>query len=103
MSKTVDLQVEKSLVLLKGLYANIRELTPKGISLETLNMLDEKLKSLKIKSDECDKLRDKLKVEIRDMNSSLTSVKEIYSANKKIIKQNYVQEEWKRFGVADKR
>jgi hypothetical protein len=66
-------------------------------------MLDEKLKRLKIKSDECDKLRDKLKVEIRDMNSSLTSVKEIYSANKKIIKQNYVQEEWKRFGVADKR
>lgn len=103
MSKTVDLQIEKSLALLRGLHSNLRELAPKGVTLDNLNILDEKLKSLKIKSEECDILRDKLKIEIRDLNSSLTSVKEMYSANKKIIKQNYVQEEWQRFGVTDKR
>lgn len=48
-------------------------------------------------------LREELSVKVKNMNSILNVVKDSFFNYKKIIKQNYSQERWIDFGVADKR
>ena len=52
---------------------------------------------------ECDKLRYELSVKVKRMNVILNTVKNSFFDYKKIVKQNYPQEKWTDFGVADKR
>ena len=52
---------------------------------------------------ECDELRALLSEKVRNMNSILIGVKDIYAEKKRIVKGMFPQTEWLRFGVADKR
>lgn len=103
MSKTIDLQIEKSRLLIDGLIKNIDALTDKGFCKDELDRMALELKALKIANDECDAMRELLSVKVKKMNSILTNVKEVYAEKKKIIKGYYPQEEWIIYGVQDKR
>ena len=85
MSKTIELQIEKSRVLIEGLNSNIAELRSKGIN------------------DECDALREKLSGKVKEMNEVLKRVKDSFADHKRIVKSNYPQERWINYGVQDKR
>ena len=103
MSKTIDLQIEKSRVLIEGLGKNIETLRDKGIASEELHAMAADLERLKLSNDECDKIREELSRKVKAMNDILTTVKEAFAEKKRIIKTNYPQEQWIQYGVQDKR
>ena len=86
MSKTIELQIEKSRVLVEGLNKNIESLRAKGISEDSLQSMTNDLNLLKEANDECDKAREELSLKV-----------------KRIIKTSYPQEQWINYGVQDKR
>ena len=103
MSKTIDLQIEKSGVLIEGLSKNIETLRDKGIVSDELQAMTADLERLKVANDECDKIREELSQKVKNMNAILSGVKEAFAEKKRIIKVNYPQEQWIRYGVQDKR
>ena len=103
MSKTIDLQIEKSQVLIEGLNNNIAELGSKGIYAEKLTVMSNDLATLKKMNNECDALREELAGRVKQMNAVLKCVKDDFAAHKRIIKCTYPQERWINYGVQDKR
>ena len=88
MSKTIELQVEKSRVLIEGLRKNLARLGDKGIRQEELDVMSAELAEL---------------AKVKEVNTKLIVVKDKFAEKKKIIKNNYPQEAWSRYGVMDKR
>jgi hypothetical protein len=103
MSKTIELQVEKSRVLIEGLSKNVAELGDKGIRQEELDVMSAELAELAKVNEECDAIREALTAKVKEVNTKLIVVKDKFAEKKKIIKNNYPQEEWARYGVMDKR
>lgn len=103
MSKTIDLQIEKSRVLIGGLMKNLDVLADKDFSSNELEKMSADLDKLKVASDECDALREQLSERVKHVNGILFEVKEMFAEKKKIIKGYYPQEEWIKYGVQDKR
>lgn len=103
MSKTIETQIEKSNVLIKGFRNNIEFLRDKGINKEILDDMENNLRSLEELNRQCDEMRAKLKDKVKEVNDVLSTSKQAYFDMKKIIKCNYLQEEWSKFGVMDKR
>lgn len=103
MSKTIDLQIEKSRLLIDGLRKNMNEVKDKGISESNLHEMEEELNCLKAANEECEKVRELLSQKVKQVNGILESAKTSFTDRKKTIKGYYPQEEWLRFGVTDKR
>lgn len=103
MSKTVDLQIEKSSNLINGLRKNIGELDPQKFNNGELDAMAADLKQLAAASKECDEMREVLSKKVNAMNDILSRVKVAYADKKKIIKTTYPQEQWTKYGVTDKR
>lgn len=103
MSKTIDLQIEKSRVLIDGLRKNLDALKGKGFSSDELDAMAADLDALKVANDECDAVREQLSQKVKVVNGILTGVKEKFAEKKRIIKQSYPQEQWLHYGVQDKR
>lgn len=103
MSKTIQTQIDKSQMLLDGLRKNAAEVSDKGITTDALNHLEDVLKKLDAANAECDAIRAELSQKVKHMNGLLSDVKDQFAGLKKVIKGNYLQEEWQRFGVQDKR
>lgn len=103
MSKTIELQIEKSRMLVEGLSKNLEALRSKGISEENLRTMASDLDRLKVANEECDRIREELSGKVKNMNGILVSVKDAFAENKRIIKTNYPQELWIKYGVQDKR
>jgi len=103
MSKTIDLQIEKSSTLIEGLRKNMNELQSKGFSNAELDQMENELQALKAANEDCDAFRAQLSAKVKNVNSILDSVKAKYADKKKTIKEAYPQEQWLRYGVIDKR
>jgi len=103
MSKTIEVQIDKSLALIKGYKKNLEELSKRGITSASLDSMEEDLKALKEANDECDAIRKQLAEKVKKMNGILLRVKEDYQEKKKVVKGYYPQEEWQKYGVPDKR
>ncbi|MDD6392684.1 MAG: hypothetical protein PUG21_00110 [Prevotella sp.] len=103
MSKTIETQIEKSRSLIEGLRANMSSLPEREINANVLDSMAEELHRLDEANKECDELRALLPEKVRNMNSILIGVKDIYAEKKRIVKGMFPQTEWLRFGVADKR
>lgn len=103
MSKTIDLQIEKCRTLIHGLSNNIDELSNKGINSGTLDAMTRNLDRLADANRECDELRATLSAKVKAMNAILAEVKDAYADNKRMIKTNYPQDKWLKYGVVDKR
>lgn len=103
MSKTTELQIEKSQVLIEGLNRHIAELSSKGIQAASLTTMSEDLAILKKMSEECDALKETLSGKVKEMNTVLKRVKDTFADHKRIVKSNYPQERWIDYGVQDKR
>lgn len=103
MSKTIEQQIEKSKMLIDGFRSNVGLLSVHGVTADKLNEMEGELCKLVEMNAECDKLREELSVKVKNMNGILNVVKYSFFDYKKIIKQNYPQERWIDFGIADKR
>ena len=69
----------------------------------SLTLCREELAELAKVNEECDAIREALTAKVKEVNMKLIVVKDKFAEKKKIIKNNYPQEEWARYGVMDKR
>lgn len=105
MTRTIELQVEKTRSLIQGMRAHLDELSAKGIQVrpEQFDALERDLTALITSSEECDRLRKEVSEKVHATNAQLASIKEQFADLKKQVKGNFLPEEWARYGVLDKR
>lgn len=103
MSKTVDLQIEKSEVLIQALRKRLNEVAAHGFTAEMLDKMAKQLEELRRENKKCEDLRAELSKQVKASNEKLQEVKDIFKEKKDIIKGFYPQERWADYGVMDKR
>ena len=103
MSKVISEQIEKIQMLLTGLKSKVELVKNKGIDNEFLNKLDANNKQLAVYDEELDKLKADLKAKTIETNRKRLEIKAQVKDAKKIIKRDYLQPQWKDFGITDKR
>ncbi len=102
MSKTTEIQIEKSRNLIEGLRKHLKGIGG-GVTADEISNMEEAVKELTAANAEVDSLREALNPKVKHMNAVLTQVKEAYTEKKKTLKGYYPQERWAEFGVPDKR
>ena len=102
MSKTVELQIEKSHHLIEGLRKHLNGMGG-GVMNDEINSMELSLKELESANAEVDTLREELSHKVKRMNDVLTRVKKAYADKKKTLKGYYPQERWADYGIPDKR
>ncbi len=102
MSKTVEIQIEKSLNLIEGLRKHLKGIGG-GVTNEEISAMDQAVKELVNVNKEVDRLREELAPKVKQMNAVMARVKEAYAEKKKTLKGYYPQERWIDYGVPDKR
>ena len=103
MSKTVEIQIEKSRNLVEGLRRHVKEMGEHGVTNDEINAMEQAVKQLEAANAEVDRLREDLKPKVKVMNAVMNRVKEAYTEKKKTLKGYYPQERWMDYGVPDKR
>ena len=103
MSKTTEIQIEKSRNLIEGLRRHVREMGERGISNNEINEMEKTVAMLSEANAEVDRLREELTPKVKQMNEVLARVKEAYADKKKTLKGYYPQERWPDYGIPDKR
>ncbi len=102
MSKTVEIQIEKSRGLIQGLRKHLSQ-GGKGTTIQELDTMESALNLLVAANEECERLRAELGPKVMHMNELLAGVKADYVGHKLIIKNNYPQERWMAYGLPDKK
>jgi uncharacterized small protein (DUF1192 family) len=103
MSKTTEVQIEKSRNLIEGLRRHVREMGERGISNTEINEMEKTVAMLTDANAEVDRLRAELTPKVKKMNDLMTIVKAFYAESKKTLKGYYPQERWPDYGIPDKR
>jgi len=103
MSKTVELQIEKSHNLVEGLRKHLNGGIGSGVTNDEINAMEQAIKELETANAEVDRLREELTPKVKHMNEVLAKVKEAYADKKKTLKGFYPQERWIDYGIPDKR
>lgn len=103
MSKTTELQIQKSRDLIEGLRRHVREMGERGISTGQINEMEQDVARLADANAEVEHLREELSPKIKHMNDVMANVKTAYAESKKMLKGYYPQERWADYGVPDKR
>lgn len=103
MSKTTELQIEKSRNLIGGLRKHLNSGVGGGVTMAEIDEMERQLTELQKANDECDRLRAELSPKVKHMNDVMLGVKAAYAEHKKTLKGYYPQERWAEFGVPDKR
>lgn len=102
MSKTVEIQIEKSRNLVDGLRKHLQGIGG-GVTNEEISAMEQAIGELAAANAEVDCLREELSPKVKQMNAVLARVKEAYADKKKTLKGYYPQERWIDYGVPDKR
>ena len=102
MSKTVELQIEKSRHLIEGLRKHLSG-NGGGVTGEDISSMEQSLKELEAANAEVERLREELTPKVKHMNEVLACVKEAYAGKKKTLKSYYPQDCWADYGIPDKR
>ena len=103
MSKTVEIQIEKSRNLIQGLRKHVKEHGENDFTEASISALEESLKQLEAANEEVTRLRDELAPKVKHMNEVFNSVKGVHKDLKQKLKGLYPPEQWADYGVPDKR
>lgn len=103
MSKTIEIQIEKSRNLIGGLRKHVKEMGERGIANSDINEMEKTVSQLAEANAEVDRLREELAPKVKRMNEILANVKTAYADSKKTLKGYYPQERWNDYGIPDKR
>jgi hypothetical protein len=102
MAKTVDVLIEKSKGLSKGLRKHLQN-GGNGVTIREIDEFEKQLEALAKAYAECDLIRAELAPKVRHANELMAQVKAVYADKKKMLKLRYPQEQWAAYGVPDKR
>lgn len=103
MSKTVDIQIEKSQNLIQGLRKHVKENGEKDFTETVIASLEDALTRLQAANEEVTRLREELAPKVRHMNEVFDAVKGSHLELKQKLKSFYPQERWAEYGIPDKR
>ncbi len=102
MSKTVEIQIEKSSNLVDGLRKHLNA-NGKGVTSAEIAGMEQNVKELAAANEEVERLRAELVPKVKRMNEIMANVKAAYAEKKKMLKACYSQEQWANYGIPDKR
>ena len=103
MSKVFETNAHKGKSLAAGMKKKLSELGKYGITEQELTAMENDAEKAIGMIREVDRLREETSRKLQAANEQLYSVKERADKYRKIIKANYPQEEWEKFGLLDKR
>ena len=103
MTKTIELLIEKSRTLAKGLRRHVSEMGERGVTSAEIEQLEQTLSMLEQQSSDVDKYRAELANKVRLQNDTMSSIKTSYAELKKTLKGFYPQERWVDYGIPDRR
>lgn len=103
MSKTYDENVRKARALAQGIENNIDAVKNLGITDALIKSMLEIANDTAIKSAEVDELRKIVTQKSSIAHLSLEQLNAQIKSIKKVIKDNFSQPEWIKFGIEDKR
>ena len=103
MSKTYDENVRKAIALANGVKINISDVEKYGITTQQLDQLIAIANETASKSAEVDELRKSVSEKSSVAHQSLEQLTSSMRDIKKVIKTNYEQPHWLKFGIEDKR
>ena len=103
MSKTVEIQIEKSQNLIQGLRKHVSEHGENDFTETAIASLEESLKQLEAANEEVTRLREELSPKVKHMNEVFDAVKGAHKDLKQKLKGLYPPEQWAEYGVPDKR
>ncbi len=102
MSKTVEIQIEKSRHLIAGLRKHLKGVGG-GVTNEEIVAMEQAVGELEAANAEVDRVRDELAPNVQQMGAVMARVKVAYAEKKKTLKGYYPQERWIDYGIPDKR
>ena len=79
MSKTTEIQIEKSRNLIEGLRRHVREMGERGVSNNEINEMEKTVAMLSEANAEVDRLREELTPKVKKMNDLMVLVKALLS------------------------
>lgn len=103
MSKTVEIQIEKSQNLIQGLRKHVKENGGNDFNEAEINALEASLKQLEAANDEVTHLREELAPKVKHMNEIFDAIKVDHKDLKQRLKGFYPPERWADYGIPDKR
>ena len=102
MSKTIEIQIEKSRNLIEGLRKHLNGIGGSVTNDEIIGM-EQAVRELEVINSEVERLRQEIAPKVKHMNEVMASVKASYIEKKRILKGYYPQERWAEYGIPDKR
>ena len=103
MSVTITNEIKKAEVLASGLKSHLDEVNQLGITAEGIKKMEEAMKTLRQKDEEVDALRREATLKGRENRELLAELKSQMLVYRKAVKQRYMQPDWIKYGVQDKR
>ena len=103
MSVIVTTEIKKAEVLASGLKQHLDEVKQIGINAEGIKKMEELSKELAKKDEEVEALRREANQKGRENRELLAELKSQMLTYRKAVKQRYMQPEWLKYGVQDKR
>ena len=96
-------EIDKADVLVAGLREHTKELPELGITTDAINRMEELAKVLRQKDAEVDELRRKVTLKAHENLELIADLKAQMLIMRKAVKAHYLQYEWIKYGVQDKR
>lgn len=103
MSKTFETNALKGKSLAAGMKKRIAELQKYGVKEADLTAMEQDADKAIEMIREVDSLREEVTRKLQAANEQLNSLRDRASVYRKIIKSNYLQDQWLSFGLQDKR
>lgn len=104
MSKpTYAERISKSQVMVAGLRANAAQVNRRGIDDQFINKLDANRNDATVLNDQQEKLKGDLNLKTVELDAKMAEMDKEFAEAKKIVKMDFPQEQWKQFGIEDKR
>lgn len=102
MSKTIEIQIEKSRNLIEGLRKHLNGIGG-SVTNDEINGMEQAVRELEVINSEVERLRQEIAPKVKHMNEVMASVKASYIEKKRTLKGYYPQERWTEYGIPDKR
>ncbi len=103
MAKTITDQIEKTELFIGGLRKNYELVADKGITTQTIDEMEILSKKLAEQDQKVETLRAELSKEVNEAREQLIDLRDKYRKTKQVVKLNFSQEKWQKFGLPDKR
>lgn len=102
-SKKYSDQISDAHVMENGLRNNAVQVARRGIDMDFIKQLEELRNEVTKLNNEQEKLKADLKMKTAELDTTMREMNKLMRESRKVVKLEFPQEQWKEFGVNDKR